>query len=65
MIYKEELIALWGKEFFERCNTEALTLRKELWNKHTSLSIPSQFEKESEPELVLAVAIKKIMELRS
>lgn len=65
MIFKEELIAIWGKEFVDRCGQEAIALRKECWIKHSQLSMPKEYEADPVAELVLAIAIKKVMDLKS
>lgn len=65
MIFKEELIAIWGKEFVDRCSLEAIDLRRDCWIKHSNVMMPPSFETEPVVELVLAIALKKVMDLKS
>lgn len=55
-VYYEEMFALWGQAFFDECFNEARAIRHKITSKNEIQEIPV--------DLVLAVAIKKVMEMK-
>jgi hypothetical protein len=63
-VFAEELIAAWGYRFFDDCRVEAETIRRVSWEMQKAEK-PNTVEIDLEPpvELVLAVAIRKLLKV--
>lgn len=63
-VYEEELIALWGRDFYNECITLAKSVRRTTWEFHKSKD-PKLEEIDFEPpiDLILAVALRRLLKV--